>query len=172
HTCDRCAGFHLYPLSPNQRQRVLQSAQRGLEARRVLCSPVGMVPAVRASGQRNHARTFRGDPQRWRGRGDGERGVLQPEPRPIQGYWFPTEEPLERFKGFFQPADPMVERQPECIELGLVSAGAQAEDEATLAGSRERRRLTSELDHVSEGVTQDECPDGDRRRDGGDLSER
>src|SRR5436190_2615622 len=66
----------------------------------------------------------------------------------------------------------MVERQAKRIELGLVPAAAETEDEAASAGSRERRRLTSELDHVSEGVAQDKRPDGDGRCHGGDLSER
>ena len=71
-----------------------------------------------------------------------------------------------------EPVDPMVEREAERAELGLVPAGPEAEDEPAAADLVDRGRLLGQHRRVVEARARHERPELDPRRRGGEAGER
>ena len=153
------------------------SARSGGDARRpVLDVVVPGVPRV-GVGHRGpqHPRPDRADHQRRAGRPRAARqqlAVARLVPAAVEVDGALAQERPDDRERLLEPVDPVVEREAEGAELGLVPAGAEAEHEPAAAELVDRGGLLGEQRRVVEVRAGDERPELDPRGRRGDRRQR
>ena len=161
---------------PTSRQASSTLARSGCDAVRPV--PDVVVPAVPGVGVGHrgaqHPRPVRADHQRRAGRPRAARQELAiaglvPAAVEVDGA-VAQERPDDRER-LLEPVDPVVVRVAVGAELGLVPAGAEAEDEPAATQLVDRGGLLGEQGGVVEVRAGDERPELDPRRRGGDRGQ-
>ena len=124
--------------------------------------------------QAEHARLLARDQDRWATGADRPRQqleVLRAVVSALEAHALTTQERHEDLASLLETSDAVVERVSEGVELGLVPAAADAQDQPPAADLVELRRHLRGQRRVAEGKGQHEWPELDARGDRGDGRE-
>ena len=160
-------------VAPAGRQRLAQRRDPRVDLGHV--AEPGRVPQVGVlHGQAQHSRPAPGD-QDGRTRhaqpAREEHGVIGLVVAPVEVGSPLAEQRQDDVERLLEPTDPVVERDPERVELRLVPSGAEAQDEAPSADLVDGRRHLGQDRGIAERDCQDDGPDLHARCVGGEGRE-